>query len=333
MLEMLEYVRKIIQKHYGNGRIENIEYLSAGRINNIFKVTLKDCKDDAVVIRLRYFHDPNFGQRFGTEHMINDILHGCIQYPQVIEMDDSKELVPCEYSILTFADGRHFNTEYDSTEQFEELGKIVKKIHTAYVPQKYKMQFMTSGDIDQYYKKRFTGIIEDAKKYDPHMYELIKDSMKYYYSNVYTPENISLTHHDLHEKNVIVNGRDMTLLDWESARVEATEVEFIRAKYYLLNRSTKSKVDAFIEGYGDTHFSDNFFMQELMWLARISNFERIFPCKKEEEEYWCSADYLSECLEELLSKYKGRGSYTTIDEIVTPQKQSVRRFKTIEIAR
>lgn len=252
--------------------------------------------------------------------MIDEILQNCISYPKLIACDDSRKLVPCEYSILSFADGRLFNT-FDDAEKFEKLGQILKKIHMASVPEKYSRAFLL--DIDGYYKKRFENIIENSQKYDVKVYELIKDAMKYYYTDVYQPSDVSLTHHDFHEKNLMVNENDITVLDWESARVEATEVEFIRAKYYLLNRTSKKNVEAFMRGYGPIHFTDNFFMQEIMWLARISNFERTFPPAKEQEEYWCSADFLNKSLEELIKGYKGRGSYTTIDEIITPQSDKI----------
>lgn len=252
--------------------------------------------------------------------MCDEILEDCIKYPKLLAYDNSRKLIPCDYSILSFAKGRHFNIS-DSPEKFEQLGQIVKKIHMATVPEKYSTTFL--NDIDGYYKKRFESIIKNSKRFDARVYELVKDAMKYYYLGVYQEKDVSLTHHDFHEKNLMVDGDDITVLDWESARVEATEVEFIRAKYYLLNRTSKENVKAFVRGYGPIHFTDNFFMQEIMWLARISNFERTFPPTKDQKEYWCSADFLNSSLEELISNYRGRGSYTTIDEIITPQEYGV----------
>lgn len=314
--KIIDAVEKVIEQQYGKGKIQNISYLSSGRINSVFRVDLKDCDIDKVVVRLRYFNDPEFGQRFGTEIMCDEILQGCINYPKLIFCDSSRSLIPCDYSILSFADGRLFTT-LDSPEKFEKLGKIAKKIHSAKVPEKYSSEFL--HDIDGYYKRRFESIIENSQRFDKRVHELVKNSMKYYYPNVYKPEDVSLTHHDFHERNLIVNNNDITVLDWESARVEATEVEFIRAKYYLFNRTTPENVEAFFKGYGPVQFTDNFFMQEIMWLARISNFERNFPPSKSQEDYWCSADFLNKNLEDLIKKYKGRGNYTTISEIFKPQ--------------
>lgn len=309
-------VKRVIEEHYGKEKIQKISYISSGRINSVFRVDLKDCDIDKVVVRLRYFNDPEFGQRFGTEIMCDEILKESISYPKLLYCDSSRKLIPCDYSILSFAEGRLFSTS-DSEEKFEQLGRITKKIHTAPVPEKYGNNFLS--DIDGYYRRRFESIIENSPRYDKKVYELVKDAMKYYYPDVYSKEHVSLTHHDFHEKNLIVDGNDITLLDWESARVEATEVEFIRAKYYLLNRTSPENVKAFFKGYGPMHFTDNFFMQEIMWLARISNFERNFPPSKSEEDYWCSADFLNQSLENLINRYQGRGSYTSINEIFNPQ--------------
>lgn len=315
--KIFDAVEKVIKEHYGENKIQKISYVSSGRINSVFRVDLKDCDMEKVIVRLRYFYDSEFGQRFGTEVMCDDILQRCINYPELIAYDSSRKLIPCDYSILTFADGRLLNT-LDSPEIYEKIGTIAKKIHSARVPDKYKNEFLS--DIDGYYRRRFESIINNSPRFDKKVYELVKDAMKYYYPNVYKPENVSLTHHDFHEKNFIISdNKDITLLDWESARVEATEVEFIRAKYYLFNRTTPENVQAFFKGYGPVHFTDNFFMQELMWLARISNFERNFPPSEEQKEYWCSADYLNKCLEDLIQQYKGRGSYTTVDEIFNPK--------------
>lgn len=323
LLDKLESIRKIVEKHYGRRKIKNIEYLSSGRINDVFKVDLQNCDIDKIVIRLRYFNDPNFGQRFGTEIMVDNILKGNIKYPKLLAYDSSRSLVSCDYSILSFVDGRSFSIN-DTPENYEKLGKIAKIIHTTPVPSKYNKTFLE--DIDGYYTKRFESIIESSQQYDKHVYELVKDAMKYYYPEVYKPEDISLTHHDFHEKNLIVNRGDITVLDWESARVEATEVEFIRAKYYLLNRTSRENVESFIRGYGKMNFTDNFFIQELMWLARISNFERTFPPRENQKGYWCTADFLNKNIEELIVKYKGRGSYKTFEEIITPQSYAKRTF-------
>ncbi len=315
--KIIDAIEKVIEEHYGKDKIQQITYLSSGRINSVFKVDLKGCDEDKVVVRLRYFNDREFGQRFGTEIMCDEILQGCIKYPKLLFSDSSRKLIPCDYSILNFINGRSFSTS-DSPEKFEQLGRITKKIHSAKVPEKYSSEFLR--DIDGYYIHRFEGIIKNSLRFDKKVYELVRNSMQYYYPNVYKPEDVSLTHHDLHERNLIVNNDDITVLDWESARVEATEVEFIRAKYYLFNRTTPENVQAFFEGYGPVHFTDNFFMQEIMWLARISNFERNFPPSKSQGDYWCSADFLNQNLEDLIKKYKGKGSYTTISEIFKPQK-------------
>lgn len=57
-------IEKIIEKYYGKGRIKQIEYLSSGRINSVFRVDLKGCDTDKVVVRLRYFNDPEFRATF-----------------------------------------------------------------------------------------------------------------------------------------------------------------------------------------------------------------------------------------------------------------------------
>lgn len=309
---MKNYVEKIILKHYGASKIQNIEFLSSGRINHVYKVVLKDCDIDKVVVRLRHFNDPCFGQQFGTEIMVDNILQGQIAYPKLLAYDSSREFIPYEYSILDFIEGELFQL-LCSEKDFEKLGQIFKKIHNASVPQKYGVELLS--DIDGFYIKRFKSIIHNAKKYDMEVYEMIKDTMKYYYRNIYQSSDISLTHHDFHPRNIIM-GDEIVILDWEASRIDATEVDFIRTKYYLLNRASKSKVDAFMRGYGDIHFTDNFFIQEIMWLARISNFEKTFP-PTENQKYWYSSAYLNKCLKELIKNYSARGSYKNIDVIVS----------------
>lgn len=53
-------IEKVIEEHYGKGKIQKIQYLSSGRINSVFRVDLKNCDTDKVVVRLRYFNDPEF---------------------------------------------------------------------------------------------------------------------------------------------------------------------------------------------------------------------------------------------------------------------------------
>ena len=178
-----EAVAKVIEEQYGMDKIKQISYLSSGRINSIFKVELKDCDRDSVVVRLRYFNDPEFGQRFGTEVMCDEILQKRIKYPELIAYDSSRTLIPCDYSILSFADGRLFSTE-DEPAKYEQLGRIVRTIHTAPVPEKHSRAFL--ADIDGYYKKRFEGIIANSPRFDKKVYELVKDAMQYYYPGIYT---------------------------------------------------------------------------------------------------------------------------------------------------
>lgn len=315
-IKLKSYVEKIILKHYGVNKIQSIEYLASGRINHVFKVVLRDCDIDKVVVRMRYFNDSCFGQRFGTEIMVDNILQGKIAYPKLLAHDCSKKFIPFEYSILNFIEGKPFELSC-SEKDFEKLGQVFKKIHNAPIPSKYSVEVLS--DIDGFYMKRFDSIINNAKIYDIEVYEMIKDSMQYYYRNIYQPCDISLTHHDFYPRNIIV-GDDIVILDWEASRIDATEVDFIRTKYYLLNRISKSKVDAFMRGYGDFYFSDNFFMQEIMWLARISNFEKTFP-PTEDQEYWYSSAYLNNCLKELIENYSVRGSYKSIDDVVLMSKK------------
>lgn len=313
---MKSYVEKIILKHYGVNKIQNIEYLSSGRINHAYKVILRECDIDKVVVRLRYFNDPCFGQRFGTEIMVDNILQGQIAYPKLLAYDCSRKFIPFEYSILNFIEGELFDFSC-SEKDFEKLGQIFKKIHSTPVPHQYSVELLS--DIDDFYMKRFKSIINKAKIYDMEVYEMIKDSMQYYYCNIYRSCDISLTHHDFYPRNIVM-GDDIVILDWEASRIDATEIDFIRTKYYLFNRASKSKVDAFMRGYGEIYFSDNFFMQEIMWLARISNFEKTFP-PTEDQEYWYSSAYLNNCLKELIKNYSARGSYKNIDVVLSTNKK------------
>ena len=311
--QLIDSVKKVIEYNFGLNCIRRISYLSSGRINTIFRVDLNDGYDfNSVVVRLRVFNDPEFGQNFGTEIMCDSILNNCVNYPILLHYDSSKRIIPWEYSILNFIEGRLFSVT-DSPELFKRLGQETKKIHTKKVPPKYGSNIIK--DIDGYYLNRFRNIISNCSRHDTAVYEQIKESLQYYYPETYSQGDISLTHHDIHERNIIVNYDSISFLDWESARVEATEVEFIRPKYYLFERTTPENIRAFFNGYGTIHFSDNFFIQEVMWLTRISNFEHVFPPSKSDEKYWCSSDYLNEKLEELMSSYRGKGSYNTIGEI------------------
>lgn len=67
---IIKAIEKVIEEQYGSQKIQKIQYLSSGRINSVFRVDLKDCDPDKVVVRLRYFNDPEFRSTFWNRNYV-----------------------------------------------------------------------------------------------------------------------------------------------------------------------------------------------------------------------------------------------------------------------
>ena len=70
---------------------------------------------------------------------------------------------------------------------------------------------------------------------------------KLYVDNLYNKSDISIVHHDFHALNVLTNNENVYLIDCESARLDVSEVEFVKFKHLNVPQLEKEQIDSFLK--------------------------------------------------------------------------------------
>lgn len=92
-----------------------------------------------------------------------------------------------------------------------------------------------------------------------------------YVDNLYNKSDISIVHHDFHALNVLTNNENVYLIDWESARLDVSEVEFVKFKHLNVPQLEKEQIDSFFKEYQKYKIlkrTSNFICHEIIWLVK-----------------------------------------------------------------
>ena len=133
-----------------------------------------------------------------------------------------------------------------------KIGCLLSKIHSIKIDENDEIvnenEKLLFVDIDGYYKRYFRCVLDDANKKFPKLIEKAKMLIeKLYVDNLYNKSDISIVHHDFHALNVLTNNENVYLIDWESARLDVSEVEFVKFKHLNVPQLEKEQIDGFLK--------------------------------------------------------------------------------------
>jgi len=204
--------------------------------------------------------------------------------PNIVYDNFSCDLIPYPYCIYEWHNGSVL-WEHKDKNLYYLAGKTLKTIHNLQFDAFY-CDFNAIGKTKLDWKEKFNLSLEN---------ELILLATQLPSANIKSINNVKykisdnvdaipcLIHNDFHGGNIIVNdGNIQTVIDWDNAVIDSYELDFIKMKYWTVKDRNgflahdQAFFDAFIEGYGasDALINSPLFMcYEILWLARIINFE------------------------------------------------------------
>ncbi len=271
--EVIKVIHDVFLK---TASIDSVQYLSSGRINKIFKIKLNNCNIKNIILREKIKNNTN-QELIHTEEIIHQKLveNGIDNFAKIYYQNYKKG-----YCLQQYIEGRTLNYKYENMNLYK-IGCLLSKIHSIkvnvndeIVNENEKLLFV---DIDGYYKRYFRCVLDDANKKFPKLIEKAKMLIeKLYVDNLYNKSDISIVHHDFHALNVLTNNENVYLIDWESARLDVSEVEFVKFKHLNVPQLEKEQIDSFFKGYQKYKIlkrTSNFICHEIIWLVKMYVFE------------------------------------------------------------
>lgn len=70
----IELFTPIIQKKWASAQIEDFSFVTSGRINSVYRITLRNAPVESAIIKVRYMNDPRYKQGFACEEWVNKLL-------------------------------------------------------------------------------------------------------------------------------------------------------------------------------------------------------------------------------------------------------------------
>ena len=221
--------------------------LGGGEVNDTF---LLDCGDQKVVLRVTRYHDViNLGKEANALRTLN-----LPNIPKLIYHDDSSRIMGRAWILETFVEGTTPTTI--TVKQYANLGALLANIHK--VKHDNQITFDLWGDFI-YAAKRFGAEGRLINHPDPLMRSLINRAKPYLIEQTkrFVHVQESLIHGDATPSNILVNGDEVGLIDWEFSRFKDPmsdfstafyeDMEFNRGKWRV--RITQGQKDALYEGY------------------------------------------------------------------------------------
>lgn len=289
-------IERMINNIWSNCSIQEIKFITSGRINFIYRLLLKDSPVKSVILRVRFMNDPAHKQGFASETWVNPILRAN-NFEQSPNLYYSNE--EFEYSILEDIGNLEFDLN-SSAEYFYKSGVLLAQIHQINTSQFGKLGATQNNiqlykkDAFTYYNYYFSQVLEKMRIRNFHLADRIATLIKNYFkSQPYVYERPVLLHHDFHSRNILINQKDqLVLIDWESSRGGVAELDLIKWKYLTFLRCNKQKQLAFISGYESIRplpLTNNFICHELIWLLKMYMFEEDWPI--EEDGYFPKKEF------------------------------------------
>jgi len=288
-----EEVAKIINDVFlERVNIDSVQYLSVGRINKIFKIKLSNSNIENVILREK-IRKNKIQEILHREERIHQKLfeNGINNFAKIYYQNYKKG-----YCLQQYIEGQNLNYEYKNKDLYK-IGCLLSRIHSIKVNVDDEIvndnEKLLFEDIDRYYKRYFRCVLDDANNKFPNLIAKAKKLIeKLYVDNLYDESDISIVHHDFHALNVITNNENIYLIDWESARLDVSEVEFVKFKHLNIPQLSNEQINSFLKGYQKYKIlkkTSNFVCHEIIWLVKMYVFETDNPIKN--HIYFPSREY------------------------------------------
>ncbi|MFH1623373.1 MAG: aminoglycoside phosphotransferase family protein [Candidatus Aenigmatarchaeota archaeon] len=255
----MDRVSDVVRKVFPNSKLLDISNLYGGRVNPIYNLKITNPKME-LVMKTTNRPGIEMDSRFRKEEYVINLIRNNTDVPvsKVYTWDNSKEILPFEYMILSKLDGSNLRSIYRNLEVDEKLklcekaGEYLAKIHSIKLESFGSVMGSPVKTLkDDYYKflrdnfrKTLSGI--------PEIDRIKEDVMDFVESNEYLLDvdvEPCLAHNDYHFGNIMASEQGITgIIDFEASKAGHNEQDLIIPKWWIFQEYDESELP-FFEGY------------------------------------------------------------------------------------
>lgn len=248
-----------VEKYFPNSSLVDVSELYGGLVNPIYNLKITNPEME-LIMKTTNMPGIEIDSRFRKEKYVIDLIrkNTDVPVPNIYAWDNSREILPFEYMILSKLDGSNMNDIYESFKLdersfiAEKMGEYLAKIHS--------IKFEWFGSLmgssittvkDDYFKflnDNFRGTLSGI----PEIEEIKDDIMTFVEDNTHllnidvTP---SLIHNDYHLGNVMGYETKITgIIDFEASKAGHNEQDLIIPKWWIFEKCRGAE-SPFFEGY------------------------------------------------------------------------------------
>jgi len=274
--------RKIVVAVFPNAEIVELYMLSQGRVNDVYMIAITN-PDKKLLLRLRTLKDYHYEPGVLKEGLVANLIGNTIRVPEIFVEDNSRKVLPCEFTLMEFIDGEVLSTREMTVNEAVKAGNALASIH--------EIEFASFHTFDQddrfgtihwkeYFKKKINPCLHQVEFIDQ---ELASVAKRYFDSKTerLVAENAKpiLNHHDYHGGNLIsMPDGNIAVIDWDYASIGIPEIDFFKIKHFNF-KNNRHLLDAFASGYQeingrfDAAAVKRESIYEALWLLRSYIFE------------------------------------------------------------
>jgi len=184
--------------------------------------------------------------KYKREIKILKLLEGKLPVPKIInhyfDMEDKRGVI-----LLSYIDGVPINKEIDDKLAFE-MGNLLAKVHSIKMP--YFNLNDKEEDWDTSIKTKFDNwILECRGNIEDDFLDKCKSKFNQMSKKLPKADGPCLVHFDYRPGNILIKDNKIVgLIDFESSRGGAADIDFTKMKLYVFDRFKNSK-KSFVKGY------------------------------------------------------------------------------------
>lgn len=278
--------------------IDRLQSLAAGMLNKVIRVSFAGSHPD-VVVRIRQFHDAEYGQEFAAERFAYPlILSKPVRVPRLLFACADTSGCPTLFAVFEYVEGvlidrRFQDGSYNRLRTQELLAKIAVSLcgihevkgegygtHTLITHARGGRRQFFEGLFQKEAIKLRQLQIDFACVYD-------KAVSKWLDLLDLLPESFggpTLVHGDVHGRNLIIRDEDVFFIDWEASRFRIAPYDLAQFRYLNLRHDPQASaflIRSYLEcspSYVDTElFVEIVDACQYFWLCRMGLFFLQFP--------------------------------------------------------
>ncbi len=242
--------------------IENAEKINGGITNQMYKIqTTKGKFAVQIINKHRIQKNKNilknieFSEQIATIANLNNINSiSAIRFNNkyVQNIDDEYILV------YKWCDGTILLTKEIDIEKVKIIANMLAKLHKIVPKSDIKSEKYTKIDYNIYYQKLKNTNDYWSRNFIEKFNILNEIYDKVYYNYNKLSDEKSYIHKDLNRKNIMWNNNTPYIVDWETATIGNSSIDFFNSAWFLTADADEEKYKAFANSYFETNkFKDN----------------------------------------------------------------------------